>query len=59
MARPSSASLVVVGSLNVDFIAGVSLLPKPGDTVVAHQLSKRFGGKGAIKRSLQRAMALR
>jgi ribokinase len=46
MARPSSASLVVVGSLNVDFIASVSLLPKPGDTVVANQLSKRFGGKG-------------
>ncbi len=46
MARPSAASLVVVGSLNVDFIAGVTHLPKPGDTIVANQLTKRFGGKG-------------
>jgi ribokinase len=46
MARPSAASLVVVGSLNVDLIAQVVRLPAPGDTVVAGQLVKRFGGKG-------------
>lgn len=46
MARPSSANIVVIGSLNVDFIAHTAHLPGAGDTVVAEQLVKRFGGKG-------------
>jgi ribokinase len=46
MARPSAANIVVIGSLNVDLIAQVDHLPKPGDTVAATQLVKRFGGKG-------------
>lgn len=46
MARPSAANLVVIGSLNVDLIAQVEHLPSPGETVVARNLVKRFGGKG-------------
>ena len=46
MARPSAPSIVVVGSLNVDFTARVEHLPAPGETVVARDLTKRFGGKG-------------
>lgn len=47
MARTSAANIVVIGSINVDLIAKVAHLPKPGDTVSATQLVKRFGGKGA------------
>lgn len=47
MARTSAANIVVIGSINVDLIARVEHLPKPGDTVSATQLVKRFGGKGA------------
>lgn len=39
--------LVVVGSLNVDYIATVKSLPCPGETVAATGLIHRFGGKGA------------
>lgn len=49
-ARTSKASaprVVVVGSLNIDLIAHVHLLPGPGETVAAHTLLRRFGGKGA------------
>jgi len=38
---------VVVGSLNIDLIARVHRLPGPGETVAAHTLLRRFGGKGA------------
>lgn len=47
MARAAAASLVVVGSLNVDLIATVKRLPAPGETVPATGLERRFGGKGA------------
>lgn len=47
MARISAASVVVVGSLNVDHIAAVKRLPSAGETVSASSLEKRFGGKGA------------
>ena len=43
----SAPRLVVIGSLNVDFIASVEELPGPGETVPAGALAKRFGGKGA------------
>jgi ribokinase len=39
--------VVVVGSLNVDYIASVKRLPAPGETVAATGLVQRFGGKGA------------
>jgi ribokinase len=39
--------LLVVGSLNMDYIASVSSLPAPGETVTASSLVRRFGGKGA------------
>jgi ribokinase len=39
--------VVVVGSLNVDYIASVKRLPAPGETVAATGLLQRFGGKGA------------
>ena len=38
---------MVVGSLNIDRIARVQRLPGPGETVAAHTLLRRFGGKGA------------
>jgi ribokinase len=44
MARPQ---VVVLGSLNIDYIARVERLPKAGQTVVASRLVRRFGGKGA------------
>ncbi len=39
--------VVVVGSLNVDYLASVDRLPLPGQTVPANSLIRRFGGKGA------------
>lgn len=39
--------VVVVGSLNIDYIAAVKRLPGAGETVAARGLVLRFGGKGA------------
>ena len=39
--------VVVVGSLNIDYIAVVEHLPAAGETVPATGLVQRFGGKGA------------
>ena len=39
--------VVVVGSLNIDYIATVEHLPGAGETVPARGLVQRFGGKGA------------
>ena len=39
--------VVVVGSLNIDYIAAVEHLPAAGETVPAAGLLQRFGGKGA------------
>jgi ribokinase len=39
--------VVVVGSLNIDYIAAVEHLPAAGETVPAMGLVQRFGGKGA------------
>lgn len=47
MPRNTAASVVVVGSMNVDLIASVKRLPGAGETVSAGALEKRFGGKGA------------
>ncbi|MGB0579826.1 MAG: ribokinase [Limisphaerales bacterium] len=42
--RPTVA---VVGSLNIDLVATVRRLPRPGETVAAGGIAKLFGGKGA------------
>ena len=39
--------VVVVGSLNVDFIWSVPTLPRPGETMSATRAKTEFGGKGA------------
>lgn len=41
------SNIVVVGSSNVDMIAKVKHLPKPGETVGQATFSQAFGGKGA------------
>jgi ribokinase len=41
------ASVVVVGSVNVDLVVKVPRLPKPGETVVGGRFSTIPGGKGA------------
>jgi ribokinase len=40
-------SLIVVGSVNLDFVATVERLPKPGETVTGAELNRFPGGKGA------------
>jgi ribokinase len=42
-----SPRVVVVGTLNVDFIWQVRDLPRPGHTVIATAAQREFGGKGA------------
>ncbi len=39
--------IVVVGSINLDYVTRVEALPKPGETVPALRLSRFRGGKGA------------
>ena len=39
--------IVVVGSLNVDFVARTPVLPREGQTVLGYSLDKFPGGKGA------------
>ena len=39
--------LTVVGSINLDFTARLERLPRPGETLTAHQLVRSPGGKGA------------
>jgi ribokinase len=41
------AEVVVVGSLNMDFVVGVPHLPAPGETVVGGDVTRHLGGKGA------------
>jgi ribokinase len=42
-----SPSIVVIGSLNMDFIIGVDRLPLPGETILGHNFRMIPGGKGA------------
>ena len=39
--------LTVVGSINLDFSARLERLPRPGETLTAHQFVRSPGGKGA------------
>ncbi len=41
-----SPSLVVVGSLNMDFVVTVERLPAPGETVLGRDFQMIPGGKG-------------
>src|SRR5947209_4285833 len=40
-------SIVVVGSLNMDFVVSVKRLPAPGETVLGSNFTMIPGGKGA------------
>jgi ribokinase len=42
-----AVELTVVGSINLDFVARMERLPRPGETVAARQFSRHAGGKGA------------
>ena len=44
---PPDVSLTVVGSTNLDLVARVERLPKPGETVTDASFSRHPGGKGA------------
>jgi ribokinase len=45
--RITRPNVIVIGSLNLDYIASVPRLPAPGQTIAATGLVRRFGGKGA------------
>lgn len=47
MSRPAPPHIVVVGSINMDLVARVARLPRPGETVHGTTLSQSPGGKGA------------
>src|SRR3954452_20146508 len=42
-----SAMILVFGSLNIDLVAHVPVIPGPGRTVLAPSYRTHFGGKGA------------
>jgi ribokinase len=44
---PETPRLAVVGSLNLDLVARVPRLPRPGETLLADGYSHALGGKGA------------
>jgi ribokinase len=44
---PSPATVLVFGSLNVDWVIGVAHLPRPGETITGGNLQQLPGGKGA------------
>ncbi|MEP6953374.1 MAG: PfkB family carbohydrate kinase [Solirubrobacteraceae bacterium] len=43
----SAPSVLVVGSVNVDLVAAVASLPRPGETVIGPGVGSHGGGKGA------------
>jgi ribokinase len=47
MAQSNGPSLTVVGSINVDLVARVERLPRPGETVTGGTFGRYPGGKGA------------
>ena len=44
---PPSVSVSVVGSINLDLVASVDTIPRPGETVSTHKFERVPGGKGA------------
>jgi ribokinase len=42
-----TVALTVVGSINLDFVAWLDRLPRPGETLTARAFSRHPGGKGA------------
>ena len=46
-AKPEPGHLVVVGSINADFVLNVDRLPMPGETVSSNSMELFPGGKGA------------
>ena len=47
MSADERVELTVVGSINLDFTVRLERLPRPGETVSAHQFVRGPGGKGA------------
>lgn len=45
--NPSPPTVLVFGSLNVDWVIGVPHLPRPGETLTGSNLQQLPGGKGA------------
>ncbi|MCC6235687.1 MAG: ribokinase, partial [Verrucomicrobiales bacterium] len=45
--RGRKARIVVLGSINMDFVTRVTRLPQPGETLPGHAFDCRAGGKGA------------
>ena len=43
----NAPSVLVVGSINVDLVAAVAALPRPGETVIGPAVERHGGGKGA------------
>jgi ribokinase len=39
--------IVVVGSINIDLVAGTPRIPAPGETIIGNSFATFFGGKGA------------
>ncbi|HYO84873.1 MAG TPA: PfkB family carbohydrate kinase [Dermatophilaceae bacterium] len=54
-APPVTGRVVVIGSLNVDIVALVERLPRPGETVLGRDLTRWAGGKGANQAVAARA----
>ena len=44
---PPTGGIVVVGSINVDLVVRVAILPRPGETVLGGRFASVPGGKGA------------
>lgn len=47
MSPATQPRIVVIGSINIDYVMRASRLPRPGETVTADELTRTSGGKGA------------
>jgi ribokinase len=47
LAASDRAEILIVGSVNVDFVVRVARLPRAGETVTGGEFSRHHGGKGA------------
>jgi ribokinase len=57
--RSALADVVVFGSLNVDLVAEVAALPRPGETVTCTRFRQSRGGKGANQAVAARRLGAR